>query len=184
MSFDFQASKKIPGVLVGHVPFRFKDHRGEIVELFNARTLLEDKAWQDDPGAFFVTDFVKHNLSISRQNVLRGIHGDRITAKLATCIFGRIWLVGLDRRPGKNKGTWEGWELNAKNRIMVFLPAGVGMGHLILSRKAILYYAWTAEYDSGLKDGGQFTVRWNDPRYYIQWPLCGKRPILSERDGG
>ena len=38
-------------------------------------------------------EFVQDDVSVSRQHVLRGIHGDRKTAKLVSCLHGAFYLV-------------------------------------------------------------------------------------------
>jgi dTDP-4-dehydrorhamnose 3,5-epimerase len=52
-------------------------------------------------------------------------------------------------------------------------------GHLILSNKATFFYKWSypGKYPD-VKD--QFSLKWNDPKIGIQWPI--NNPILSNRD--
>jgi dTDP-4-dehydrorhamnose 3,5-epimerase len=51
-------------------------------------------------------------------------------------------------------------------------------GHLIVSDWAMFHYNQSEYYTDGKN---QFTVRWNDPRFNIVWPITD--PILSPRDG-
>lgn len=160
---------KIPTILDSSL--YFPDHRGELIEL------LSEQAVSNGPLSGLV--FPKQNLSISKKGVIRGIHGDKKTAKLVSCVFGSIYLVAVDVEQGR---FWE-FHLDYRTRgKQVFVPAGFGMGYLVTSRKAGLWYAWTREYNDKKKDGGQFTYRYDDKRFKIPWPLFGKKPILSERD--
>jgi dTDP-4-dehydrorhamnose 3,5-epimerase len=45
-----------------------------------------------------------------------------------------------------------------------------------MSDTAIFHYKQTTDYDRS----GQFTVRWDDPKYNFFWPVTA--PILSVRD--
>jgi dTDP-4-dehydrorhamnose 3,5-epimerase len=60
--------------------------------------------------------------------------------------------------------------------LQVLVPPKFGNAHLVLSAKAVFHYKWS-EY---FKPHGQFSYRWDDPRFGIRWPI--KKPILSERD--
>ena len=62
------------------------DHRGEYVDTFNLR----------DYKLAFGVDFVEDDVSISRKNVLRGLHGDNKTWKLIQCLHGSIILAVVD----------------------------------------------------------------------------------------
>jgi dTDP-4-dehydrorhamnose 3,5-epimerase len=66
-------------------PNSFEDHRGELYTVFN----------QDEHQLVFNHDKV----AVSRQHVLRGIHGDAKATKLITCLSGVIYFVVVDNRP-------------------------------------------------------------------------------------
>ena len=68
----------------------FEDFRGHYVELYNAATYK---------AAGVEYDFIQDDISISRQHVLRGIHGDRKTAKLVSCLHGAFYLVVVNNIP-------------------------------------------------------------------------------------
>jgi dTDP-4-dehydrorhamnose 3,5-epimerase len=72
---------------------------------------------------------------------------------------------------------WESFTLNEKNRSQVLVPAGCANGHLVMSDRCIFSYK-QSQYYSGMRN--QFTVRWDDPKLKIYWPI--QNPILSERD--
>jgi len=149
-------------------PEIFRDFRGENLELYNFK-LYKQKGVK--------INFVQDNISVSRKNVLRGIHGDKKTYKLVTCLYGEIYLVVINcDQDSKDFGKWVSFNLSDKNRLQVLVPPKFGNAHLVLSDQAVFYYKWSEYY----KPYGQFTYKWNDPRFNVKWPI--KNPILSERD--
>jgi dTDP-4-dehydrorhamnose 3,5-epimerase len=158
---------KLEGVLLIKLDV-FKDDRGEYVETYNeglyAKHGIDVKFIQDD-------------ISVSKKNVLRGIHGDALTWKLISCLYGKFYLVVLNcDAESHNFGRWESFELSDENRLQVLVPPKYGNGHLVLSDIAIFHYKQSTYYDPKR----QFTHKWNDPRFKISWPIAN--PILSKRD--
>jgi dTDP-4-dehydrorhamnose 3,5-epimerase len=114
---------------------------------------------------------------VSRQHVLRGLHGDGETWKLVSCLSGAFYLVVLNYdRDSDHFGKWISVTLSDKNRKQVLIPPKHANGHLVLSEKAIFHYKQNTYYNPK----GQFTILWNDPKFNIWWPI--KRPIISQRD--
>ncbi len=152
-------------------PQVFLDFRGCYVETYN-----EEMYRERGIGIKFVQD----DISVSKKHVLRGIHGDQNTWKLISCMHGKFYFVVLNCDPGSSQfGKWLSLELSAKNRLQVLVPPKFGNGHLVLSRTAVFHYKQSTYYSGAEK---QFTVRWNDKRFKIDWPVS--TPILSVRDGG
>jgi dTDP-4-dehydrorhamnose 3,5-epimerase len=161
---------RLDGALLIEPPTKFEDFRGEYVELYNEKLYKE---------AGIAADFVQDDISVSSRHVLRGIHGDRQTTKLVSCLHGKFYLVVVNNIDGHPQfGQWDAFTLSEKNRLQVLIPAGFGNGHLVLSETAIFHYKQSSYYDRA----GQFTLLWNDPRLNIRWPI--KAPILSQRDEG
>lgn len=159
---------KLDGVLSVKPPTIFEDFRGTYVELYNEKLYKE---------AGIHIDFIQDDISVSSKNVLRGIHGDKETWKLISCLYGKFYLVVVNCDLGsKDFGKWEAFVLSARSRRQILIPPGYGNGHLVLSRKAIFHYKQSTYYNPS----GQFTYTWDDPRLNINWPT--KKPILSERD--
>lgn len=153
-------------------PDVFYDFRGEYVETFN----IETYQFKDDDGQ--PIRFVEDDISMSRQHVLRGLHGDSKTWKLIQCLMGEFYYIVVDmRKQSPTYLNWEAFTLNEKNRMQVLVPAGCANGHLVMSDRCIFSYKQSQLY-SGMQN--QFTVRWNDPKLTIFWPV--QHPILSERD--
>lgn len=165
------ASAKIPGLFLIK-PKIFHDFRGEYVETFNSKRYQ----FADAAGAPVI--FKEDDVSVSRQHVLRGLHGDPQTWKLIQCLWGEIYFAVVDMR-ADSKGylQHETFTLTDKNRWQVLVPANCANGHLCLSEKCIFSYKQSHLYDGSDK---QFTVRWDDPKLKIWWPV--KSPLLSERD--
>ena len=114
---------------------------------------------------------------MSSNNVLRGIHGDRETWKLISCLEGKFYLVVVNNDENSPQyKQWESFTLSEQNRIQILVPPNFGNGHLVISERTIFHYKQNTYYDPK----GQFTIRWNDPEYNIWWPI--RNPILSQRD--
>ena len=153
-------------------PVSFYDFRGEYVETFSAEKYKFKDAEEQD------IVFVEDDISVSKKGVLRGLHGDAKTWKLIQCLWGEIIIAVADMR--KNSPTYLQWEMFSvtdKNRFQILVPAGCANGHLCISEKCLFSYK-QSQYYSG--SGNQFTIRWNDPKLGINWPV--NDPLLSTRD--
>jgi dTDP-4-dehydrorhamnose 3,5-epimerase len=148
----------------------FEDFRGEYIETYN-------EALYNNNG--IGVKFIQDDISVSSRNVLRGIHGDNETWKLISCLHGKFYLVVIN---GDSKspdyGKWQSFVLSEKNRIQVLVPPKHGNAHLVLSETAIFHYKQSTYYDRSK----QFTIKWDDPKFNIWWPI--NNPILSQRDQG
>ena len=147
-------------------PSSFEDFRGELFTSYKKGD--------------YNLDFNHDKVSISKKNVLRGLHGDSKSFKLITCLAGEVLLVVVDNRPeSKNYLKWDSIILTSKNRKQVLVPPMFANGHLILSDEATFFYKWS--YQGEYPDvNDQFTLKWNDPKIGIHWPISN--PILSKRD--
>ena len=127
-----------------------------------------------------VLKFNHDKVSTSRQNVLRGIHGDQKSWKLITCLYGEMYFVVVDNR--EHSSTYKQWDwliLDDKTKKQVLIPPRVGNGFLVLSDSSVFHYKWS--YPGSYPDvDDQFTIKWNDPEYNIYWPV--EKPILQLRD--
>ncbi|MFC1497439.1 dTDP-4-dehydrorhamnose 3,5-epimerase family protein [Verrucomicrobiota bacterium] len=158
---------KLSGVLL-ITPEIFRDHRGEYIETYNEKTYKENG---------IPVDFIQDDISVSKKDVLRGIHGDQETWKLISCAYGKIYAVIVNcDETSESFGKWQAFNISDENRSQVLAPPKHGVAHLVLSEKAIFHYKQSTYYNPG----GQFTYKWNDPRFNIDWPI--NNPILSQRD--
>ena len=150
-------------------PSVFEDHRGEYIEIYNQFLLRANNIG---------IDFVEDDISTAYYGVLKGIHGDQKTWKLISCLHGMFYLVVVDYdETSMDFGKWQSFVLSDKNRHQILVPPKHGNGHLCLSKKSVFHYKQSSYYDGGK---GQFTIKWNDPRFNIWWPI--DNPILSRRD--
>jgi dTDP-4-dehydrorhamnose 3,5-epimerase len=124
------------------------------------------------------TQFAEQYYSVSRANVLRGLHFQippHDHHKLVTCIEGRVFDVVVDLRKGSPAyGQYQSFELDGGDG--VFVPSGCAHGFYVRSESATLLYNVTTVYAAS-HDAG---IRWDSVG--IAWP--SERPIVSDRDAG
>lgn len=158
----------LDGVLLITPPTIFEDFRGGYLETYNEALYR---------AAGIDVTFVQDNVSTSKRNVLRGIHGDTKTYKLISCLYGKFYMVVVNCDAASAQfGRWMSFTLSNENRRQVLVPPKHGLAHLILSDMALFGYKQSTYYDRA----SQFTYRYDDPRFRIDWPV--NDPILSERD--
>ncbi|AFZ83169.1 dTDP-4-dehydrorhamnose 3,5-epimerase [Candidatus Kinetoplastidibacterium crithidiae] len=153
-------------------PKIFRDTRGSFFESFNSLK-FQKLVMKDYP-------FVQDNCSISKHNVLRGLHFQTIKpqAKLIQVLYGKIFDVVVDLRYGSSTfGKWESIILKSSNREQLWIPEGFAHGFLVLSKKAIVLYKTTQFYQPNLER----CIVWNDETLKINWPIKD-HPIVSEKD--
>lgn len=126
--------------------------------------------------------FVQVNNSLSAQKgTLRGMHyqlAPKAETKLVRCIRGSLFDVILDlRKDSPTFGKSFGAELSAENRRMMVVPKGFAHGFITLADDTEAFY-FVDEFYAPEQERG---VRWNDPKFNIQWPA--KPIVLSEKDG-
>ncbi len=150
--------------------------------------IFEDKPFADERGYLWSSwnkkklnlSFNQDKFSISKKNVLRGLHGDYKTWKLLSCVSGNIFLVVVNYDPKSVEFLrWQSWNLREKDGMQILIPPNFLNGHLCLSNKCTFHYKlfYKGHYND-VED--QLSVKWNDPRINIKWPIS--KPILSKRD--
>lgn len=116
------------------------------------------------------------------KGTLRGMHYQiepHAEAKLIRCTRGIIYDVIVDLRPVSSAYCkWQGVELSAENRRMLYVPPGVAHGFLTLADDCEVLYQ-ISEFHSPEHARG---VRWNDPAFDIRWPAAAH--MISARDRG
>jgi dTDP-4-dehydrorhamnose 3,5-epimerase len=164
----------IPDVILLE-PQVFGDERGFFYESYKRQTFRELTGLD--------VDFVQDNHSRSARNVLRGLHYQlppKAQGKLVRAVAGEVFDVAVDiRQQSPTFGRWVGVILSADNKRQLWIPPGLAHGFLVLSEYAELVYKATEYYAPTLERG----ILWNDPDLAIDWPLDGKTPILSGKDG-
>ncbi len=162
----------LPGVLILS-PKVFRDDRGAFLETWNQRAVEE---------AGLPARWVQDNFSISKKNVLRGIHYQVIQpqGKLVRVAYGAVLDVAVDlRRSSATFGKHVAVELTGENGRMLWIPEGFGHAFLVLSDEAGFAYKVTDYYSPA----GERTIRWSDANLGIAWPVGAADAIVSEKDG-
>jgi dTDP-4-dehydrorhamnose 3,5-epimerase len=127
-------SKKIPEILIIKLPI-YKDHRGYFTETFNptVENLLECKFYQD-------------NQSVSKKNVVRGVHlqWDKPMGKLVRVLRGKGVDIAVDLRKGSR--TYSLWHAETlfDDGTQLWVPPGFGHAFLSLEDNTLLAYKCSA----------------------------------------
>jgi dTDP-4-dehydrorhamnose 3,5-epimerase len=147
-----------------------RDERGHFLELFNEERFAKHG---------LPTEFRQDNHSLSRRDVLRGLHYQlrHPQGKLLSCVRGRIFDVAVDIRVGSPTfAKWVGRELSEDRPELVWIPQGFAHGFCAMSGTAEVQYKCTDVYVPEDEHG----IVWNDADLNIAWPI--EKPVLSRRD--
>ena len=156
--------------------------------------LITPKIYSDNRGAFWETwnhktfestglpcTWVQDNFSVSKKNVVRGIHYQTINpqGKLVRVTHGAVLDVAVDlRRSSPYFGEHVAVELSGENGRMLWIPEGFGHAFLVLTDVAGFAYKVTDSYNPK----GERTIVWNDPELAIAWPVVPEEAIVSDKD--
>ncbi len=164
-------SLEIPGAFLLE-PERRQDRRGFFARTF-CRNELEDRGL--DPAV------VQCNISVNRRRgTVRGMHWQAdpySEVKLVRCTAGAIHDVILDLRP--QSPTFKrhlGIDLDADNRLSLYIPKGLAHGFQSLEDDTEIFYQMSEFFHPDHARG----VRWNDPAFSISWPLAVTE--ISDKD--
>ena len=171
--FDVTESDKIRGLYV-LTPSIATDLRGNIWTSF-----IKNEVEKLLPSNL---SFIHDKFSVSKHNVLRGVHGDNKSWKLVTCVYGEIQQVVVDMR--KESPTYKQWQdfiISGDNQYLILIPPNMGNAYYVSSESAVYHYklAYNGEY---IDANDQFSISWNDESIGIKW--LTDKPILSIRDAG
>jgi dTDP-4-dehydrorhamnose 3,5-epimerase len=150
----------------------YKDDRGAFCETFNQRAMEE---------AGLPAIWVQDNYSVSRKNVLRGIHYQTIQpqGKLVRVTNGAALDVVVDlRRSSPTFSKHVAVELSSDNGAMLWIPVGFGHAFLALTEDVGFAYKVTDYYSPA----GERTIAWDDPELAIPWPIDANDAIISRKD--
>lgn len=151
-------------------PKLFRDERGQFLETYRQERY---------EAAGIAARFVQDNQSVSRLNVLRGLHYqvERPQGKLVSVLHGEIYDVAVDlRQSSATVGRWYGVLLNSENHRQLYIPPGFAHGFCALQEGTVVVYKCTEYY----APQHERTIRWNDPQLAIRWPVA--TPLLSPKD--
>ena len=161
----------LPGVLV-LIPTFYRDARGYFFETWNKRQIVE---------AGLPENWVQDNFSLSKKDVLRGIHYQisQPQGKLVRVTHGAVLDVAVDlRRSSPTFARHVAVELSGENGEMLWIPEGFGHAFLVLSEVAGFAYKVTDYYSPA----AERTVLWSDPDLAISWPIAAEAAVVSEKD--
>jgi len=123
-------------------------------------------------------DFSEEYYSVSKKNVLRGLHFQLPPMdheKIVYCPLGKVMDVVVDlRKKSDSFGQYQIFDLSAEKGNMIYIPKGFAHGFYTLSDEAIMMYKVTSLYSKEHDSG----ILWSS--LGIPWPTTS--PILSERD--
>jgi len=148
----------------------YQDARGHFFESFHTQRYQENG---------LTNNFVQDNFSVSKKNVLRGLHYqlEHPQGKLVWVSSGKILDIAVDIRMGSPYfGQAIGVELDAQIPQQLYIPPGFAHGFCVLSDEAHFHYKCTDYYYPQAERG----IAWNDPSLNIRWPI--EQPILSSKD--
>ena len=160
---------------------------------FDGLLILQPKIFKDERGVFFESwndsvfktlglniSFIQDNQSLSKKNVLRGLHFQYTPhgqGKLVRVSKGKVLDVVLDlRKDAKTYGKHFKHELSDQNATMLWIPHGFAHGFIALEDQTVFQYKCDALYHPESED----CILWNDPSLGIDWGL--KNPIVSAKD--
>ena len=155
--------------------------------------LIKPAVFSDERGLFYETyssnkynahgipsSFAQDNESISKKNVLRGLHFQlppHDQGKLVRVIKGAAIDVAVDiRKQSPTYGKYIMVELTEENKHQFWIPSGFAHGFLSLADETIFSYKCTNLYNRESESG----LLWNDKDLNIQWNI--ENPIVSEKD--
>lgn len=165
------AETDLAGVLV-ITPSIFQDDRGAFWETWNQRSMKE---------AGLPSLWVQDNFSLSRKNVVRGIHYQVIQpqGKLVRVTHGEALDVAVDlRRNSATFGRHIAVHLTGESGRMLWIPEGFGHAFLALSDTVGFAYKVTDYYSPA----GERTIVWSDPDLTIPWPIGPELAVVSTKD--
>ena len=145
----------------------FDDHRGSYWTFWEKKN-------------FKKLEFNHDKFSYSVRNVFRGLHGDKKSHKLVSCVYGKVLLVVVDF--DKTSATYLKFKkfiLSRENKIQVLIPPKFLNGYYCMSKDCLFHYKWSykGKYPD-VKD--QLSLKWDTDKINFNWPF--KKPILSQRD--
>src|SRR5271157_3417952 len=146
----------LPGVLL-ITPKIYRDDRGAFWETWNQKSMAD---------AGLPSTWVQDNFSVSKKNVVRGLHYQVIQpqGKLVRVTQGAVLDVVVDlRRSSPAFGEHVAVELTGESGRMLWIPVGFGHGFLAVSETAAFAYKVTDYYCPA----GERTIAWNDPEIAI-----------------
>jgi dTDP-4-dehydrorhamnose 3,5-epimerase len=148
------------------------DSRGSFVRSW-CRETFSGAGISFDPNQISLSTNI-HSYTLRGMHYQVDPHGE---CKLVRCVRGAVWDVALDLRPDSPSYLkWTGLRLDPEGSTSLFIPTGCAHGFLSLTDDAVVEYMIDVPYVPEAARG----VRWNDPRFGIEWPAQPK--VISDHD--
>jgi len=170
----------LPGLVLIE-PDIYYDERGLFFELYKNswnKELVEKLS--DIKSDAISLRFLQDNLSLSKKNVIRGLHyqiAPYEQGKLVTVIKGAVLDIAVDiRKKSPTFGKYLTCELNDKNRHLFWIPPGFAHGFASLEDDTCFVYKCSNVYHKPSESG----IRYDDPDININWHISNH--IVSEKD--
>jgi len=147
------------------------DDRGVFGKTFNEEVFRSFK---------LSTQFKESVFSISKKNVLRGMHYQQYPyghVKLVSVLEGEVLDVVVcigGKFNTRNRGKFYSVVLSANSNRTLYIPDGYAHGFLCLSDSAIVSYQTTTVYNAD----ADRAIHWDS--FGFKWPI--DNPIVSEKD--
>ena len=155
-------------------PKKFGDARGYFMGTF--------KLSEFESATGIHPKFVQDNESWSTRGVLRGLHfqkGEFSQAKLVRVSRGKVIDVAVDiRKSSPTFGQHVAVELSDENCRQLYIPRHFAHGFIVLSDVAQFQY----KVDNVYAPQSEATLKFDDPKVGVKWPLDASQLLLSPKD--
>lgn len=157
--------------------------------MLNQVKIFSNSSYDDNRGSYWTVwekkrfkklDFNHDKFSYSKKNVFRGLHGDKKSYKLVSCVYGKVFFVIVDyNKKSKTYLKHLQFILSKDNKSQILIPPNFLNGYYCMSKDCLFHYKWSyrGKYPD-VKD--QFSLNWRSKDLNIKWPF--KNPITSNRD--
>ncbi|WP_309615655.1 dTDP-4-dehydrorhamnose 3,5-epimerase [Salinibacterium sp.] len=154
-------------------PRQLRDDRGVFLEWYRFDALEEQVG--------HAITLRQANTSVSRKNVVRGIHFADFPlgqAKYVTAMSGAVLDFVIDIRVGSPTfGQWDSVLLDSEDRRAIYIGEGLGHAFVALTDEAIVSYLVSDVYNPTAEHG----ITPLDPEIGLEFPK-GIEPLLSPKD--
>ena len=152
-------------------PRLFEDERGVFTESFH------EEKYKEILGDF---SFKQDNQSVSKLNVLRGLHFQSPPfdqGKLVHVAHGSVLDIAVDiRKSSSTYGQYVAVQLDAINKWQFWIPPGFAHGFVALEEDTVFCYKCTNYY----APTHEHTILWNDQDLQINWGTDAA--LVSQKD--
>ncbi|MDA0732126.1 MAG: dTDP-4-dehydrorhamnose 3,5-epimerase [Bacteroidetes bacterium] len=155
-------------------PAVFEDNRGCFFESWNAHKF--------NAAVGMEITFVQDNVSISKADVIRGLHYQippSAQSKLIRVVSGSILDIAVDIRPdSKTYGQHFSVKLDTESRWQLWIPEGFAHGFRAIEVDTVVMYKCTDFFNPACER----SLKWDDTDLGIDWGVSPQDTIMSDKD--